>query len=801
MTSSNDTQATAIGGKSRDALLTWLQQNPKTLNWDAIVVYNRGRANALLLQQYIKKLTSENYLSPIDGNIEGEEGSKLNFFGIRLGLPRLSFENADIEHSKARITQPITAGLAILKSEPVGGYKGIHSIMRPNGAAGPTLWMDVDLINAPGSVTDAGVVQIDLNKMTAFDTDLFSDTVSIINARTFFLERFQEKPELQVYTLGALSKSMDNPLVPKNFIIRTQPAPGAKNRAAPNYSDGAVVLLVTLKDGKDGGAPTPNSGFEYLIPNDENGTKYSSTVVLSNRVLFSKLILPVLNQHPNMTYELKSPTDENGTPLHLYAQALTKNYIKPSGTVFRSTAGEHHSTLRSLEDAVVKVTEEALYSGVRFKASNNTLHIEWNALSQSNWNQKVDVNNGNDTDVNGQFEFKMYAKTDMTPEVDPITSVIQFSTTINAASGCSLGDFGWLEFFGDNEHTFFATWHEELNEHFFNHIANIKIPDIDTFLLRNLLFPGSNSMVLTDAHIPGDLAIFGNVDPSLTSFVIEPEQAILNPGSIMTFRVAPEATVTWSVEGLPGDNKPFGSISNEGVYTAPSIAELQGRDSQQAIITATGTTARGIAASSSTIVSTVSQTISLNPILAVTNPKGELHFTAGALDDRPLNWAMKDPTQGGQLNPVTGKSTTYTPTAGNSTDMFVQNVIQVTDDQGNTGQAEVLLINRVLGGQVEVDLAEAASGTAQLRFMKQYDTGPIPVPHESLIWTLLGGTGSVNELGVYTEPREKLPGFAVITCAFPRKPDFEGAPIPVDYGYTIIPLPLSQYPDIARAYQ
>ncbi|MEX5576179.1 hypothetical protein Q1J52_24910 [Pseudomonas lijiangensis] len=802
MTLPDDTHIKAVGGKSRDALLTWLQQNPKTQGWDAIVVYNRGRANALLLQQYIKKLTSENYMSPIDGHIEGEEGSKLNFFGIQLGLPRISFENADIEHSKAKITQPITAGLAILKSEPVGGYKGIHSIMRPNGAAGPTLWMDVDLINAPGNVTDAGVVQIDLSKMTAFDTDLFSDQVSIINAKNFFLERFKEKPELQVYTLGALNTSMDTTLTPKNFIIRTQAAPGAKNRAAPNYSDGAVVLLVTLKGGTDGGAPTENSDFEYLIPNDENGTKYSSAVLLSNRVLFSKLILPVLNQHPNMTYELKSPTDEDGKALHLYAQALKENYVKPAGTVFTSSSDGHHSTLRLLEDAVIKVTEEAPYSGVVLKAQNNTLHVEWNAHNTSDWNQKVDVNNGNDTDVNGQFEFNLYTKTDMTPEVDPITSAIQFSTTVSAETGSSIGNYDWLNFFGfDHRAVFFRTWYEKLNEHFFNHIANIKIPDIDTFLLRNLLFPDSNSMVLTDAHVPGDLAIFGNVDPSLTSFVIEPEQVILNPGSTKTFSVAPAATVTWSVQGLPGDTSPFGSITNEGVYTAPTVAELQGSDSQQAIITATGTTARGIAASSSTLVSIVSQTISLNPIFSVTKSNGELSFTAGTLDDRPLKWAMKDPGQGGQLNPATGKSTTYKAADNNSEDMFIQEVIQVTDDQGNIGQAEVLVINKVLGGQVEVDLAQAAQGKAQLNFMKQYDSGPIPVPHNKLVWALLGGTGSVNELGVYTEPQEKLPGFAIITCTFAREPEFEGAPIPIDYGYTVIPLPLSQYPDIGRAYQ
>ncbi|MBX8610456.1 hypothetical protein K5D65_25015 [Pseudomonas cichorii] len=797
----DDIYPTTVGGDSRDNLLAWLQENPKTLGWDAIVVYNRGRANALLMQQYIKKLTAENYMTPIDGQIEGPEGSKLNFFGVQLGLPRLSFENADIEHSKARVTQAITAGLAILKSEPVGGYKGIHSIMRPNGAAGPTLWMDVDLLDAPGDVTDAGVVQIDLKKMTEFDTDLFSDRVSIINAQEFFLERFREKPELQVYTLGALNKSADSTLTPQNFIVRTQAAPGAKSRAAPNYGDGAVVLMVTLKGGTDGGAPTKNSDFRYLIPNDGNGTQYSGAVLLSNKVLFNKLILPTLNQHPNIRYKLESPTGEDGTPLHLYAQGISDNYVKPNGTVFTSSWGEHNSTLRALEDAVLKVTPDGQYTGLRFKSLNNTLHLEWNAYSKSRWNQKVDVHHGNDTDVDGDMEFTINTKADMTPELDPETGVIRFSTTENAGSGASMPMKDWLEFFGfDNQMDFFSTWCDEIDSHFFNNVANIQLPDIDTFLLRNLLFPDHNSMVLTDAHIPGDLAAFGNVDPSLTSFVIEPEQAILNPGGSKTFHVEPAATVTWSVKGLPGNALPVGSITSAGAYTAPTQAELQGHDAQQVIVTATGTTARGIAASSSTLVSIVSQTISLNPIFSVCGPGASLKFTAGTLDDRPLQWALKNPGQGGALEPATGLETTYTAPEPQGNEMFTLEVLQVTDDQSNMGQATVLVINKTLGGQVEVDLAQAANGKAQLRFIKEYDSGPIEVPQPLLVWTLLTGPGSMDADGVYTEPQQQMPGFALITCAFSYS-QYPGGPVITDYGYTVIPLPLAQYPDVARAFQ
>ncbi|MBI6852477.1 hypothetical protein YA0002_06840 [Pseudomonas cichorii] len=794
MTLSSNTPTTTVGGKSRDALLSWLQQNPKTLGWDAIVVYNRSRANALLMQQYIRKLTAENYMTPIDGHIVGEEGSKLHFFGIQLGMPRLSFENADIEKPRARITQPITAGLAILNSEPTGGYKGIHSIMRPNGAAGPTLWMDVDLIKTPGNVTEAGAVQIDISQMKDFDTDLFSDPVSIINAKQFFLARFQEKPELQVYNLGTLSKSMDSPLAPQNFTIRTQAAPGAKNRDAPNYSDGAVILLVTLKDGKDGGAPTSESDFEYLIPNDENGTKYSSAVVISNRVLFSNLIRNHLQQLlPGKTLTPKTPTNSDGTPGHVYLEFTDSAIIKTNYKFVASTFFSYDIITASTPSL------ELPLDGATFKAIRNTINFLWpNKTINPPMHYYIDYRDQEDNEFDETVEYRINLDVTSTPHADPESGIVYFEQeTINDEQIITDA----RSHYHQNQYRYENDLRNVAKEQFFEFTKNITIPDIDTFLLRNLLFPDSNAMILTDAHTPGDLAIFGNVDPSLTSFVIEPEQAILSPGSAKTFSAAPATRVTWKVSGLPGETNPIGSINDQGIYTAPTLAELQGQNSRQVIITATGTTGRKLAASSSTLVSIVSQTISLNPIFLVAGPAKEYAFTAGAIDERPLSWAMKDPGQGGKVEPATGKSINYTSPPAPSTGMFTLEVLQVTDNQGNMGQAHILVLNKMLGGQAEADLSQAVNGKAKLRFMKQYSEGAVEVPSHLLTWVLLAGPGSIDATGLYTEPQEQLSGFCIITCEFPQKPDFEGAPIPIDYGYIALPLPLSQYRDIGRAYQ
>jgi hypothetical protein len=795
MALSSDTPTTAAVGDSRDALLAWLQENPKTQGWDAVVVYNRSRANGLLMQQYIDKLTAENYLTPIGGQIQGAEGSKLNFFGIQLGLPRLSFETADIEHSTARVTQAATAGMAILKSEPVGGYKTVHSIMRPNGATGPTLWMDVDLRDAPGGQTVAGEVQLDLKNMTGFDTDLFTDSASIINAKEFFLERFKEKPELQVYTLGILDKSADSTLAPQHFVVRTQAAPGATNRAALNYGDGAVVVFATLKDGADGKIPTKDSDFKYLIPNDDNGARYSSAVLLANKVLFGKLISHHLNTlMPGKTLTLRTPTLEGGVPGHRYLE-YTQGSITKTDYKFVLN-GYYHNYIVTASTPLFTIP----LAGATFKAGHDSIDFSWvNASFDIDMHYHNTRGELSDTHSDETLTIRTHLNLTSTLYLDPETGVIRFEQADVVDEHIEI-DMP-INHYAQNLPFFVADLRSVIKDDLLSFTKNITIPDIDIFLLRNLLFPNNNSMVLKDAHVPGDLAVFGDVSPTLASFVIEPEQAILNPGGARTFTAEPATNVTWSVKGLPGSNHPPGSIDDQGVYTAPTPDQMLGRHTQQVIITATGTTTRGTTASSSSIVSIVSETISLNPVFSVAQPDASLKFTAGVLDDRPLQWAMKDPGQGGRLEPATGLSTTYTVAPLQVSGMFTLEVIQVTDNQGNMGQAQVLVINKPLGGQVDVDLAKAAEGKAQLSFLKQFDDGLHPVPPERLTWTLLAGTGSVTAAGLYTEPQYQETGFALITCAFTHEPAFEGAPVMVDYGYTVLPLPLSQYPDLSRAYQ
>ncbi len=56
------------------------------------------------------------------------------------------------------------------------------------------------------------------------------------------------------------------------------------------------------------------------------------------------------------------------------------------------------------------------------------------------------------------------------------------------------------------------------------------------------------------------------------AFTITPNTAAISPSATEQFSITPSVsgTITWAVNGVPGGNASFGTISNSGLYTAPS---------------------------------------------------------------------------------------------------------------------------------------------------------------------------------------------------------------------------------------
>ncbi|MGE8357760.1 MAG: hypothetical protein ACN6N0_15330, partial [Microvirgula sp.] len=216
-----------------------------------------------------------------------------------------------------------------------------------------------------------------------------------------------------------------------------------------------------------------------------------------------------------------------------------------------------------------------------------------------------------------------------TPSVTPGNNVVTFSNDSSSTS-ITLGDFPWSNEINDDAHK------DQISSNLagdtlaaINKIASLNVPDIDTFTLGNVLFPQQNTLQLSDVSIPGDMALFGQLDPSTSACLLTPIQTTLvarNPAQsalvndTQTFTLSgpaelADAVIEWSIsnsDGIDTDDRIESSGTLTAVYQAPDISLLD-TTSMQEIVTATATVTRDDG-SSTTYTASAVVIVSANPI-------------------------------------------------------------------------------------------------------------------------------------------------------------------------------------------
>lgn len=141
--------------------------------------------------------------------------------------------------------------------------------------------------------------------------------------------------------------------------------------------------------------------------------------------------------------------------------------------------------------------------------------------------------------------------------------------------------------------------------------------EIDTFLLNNLLFQGTQVFHTESVHVPGPLVILGQLNPDLTTFQIDPVETIVGEGRSFKFQTTDaDVPVTWSVANLPDGSGNAGVIDPDtGVYTAPARTDLPDNQ-KRVIVTAKAKTGSAV---SQALVGIVSRDIGLDPIVLMAN--------------------------------------------------------------------------------------------------------------------------------------------------------------------------------------
>jgi hypothetical protein len=282
-------------------------------------------------------------------------------------------------------------------------------------------------------------------------------------------------------------------------------------------------------------------------------------------------------------------------------------------------------------------------------------------------------------------------------------------------------------------------------------------------VLSNLLFPGAHAFQETERYTPRDLAVFGAINPSQTSFAVAPLFNTIKAGESQQFVLHDwqgdviEAQ-DWQAVSLQSHlPQGEGIITPDGYYTAASPTDI-GHDSLNVIITATYRS-ENTTYSASAMLLVVFDGMQLSPRV-ITSHGGKLAqpvaLRASILAGSAPDWAPLGPQYGELIEVGTGAVFTPDARAGKKS-LLVQ---QIEASGSVKKSASVLLINGQQMSRVEpahVPLLAKSEG------MQLVDDNTL-LQNLARRWKVLGGGGKVNSAGCFTAPSDSTGSSSIVSC-------------------------------------
>ncbi|WP_448144965.1 hypothetical protein [Pseudomonas silesiensis] len=743
-------------------LTSRMQGKSVTLGWDAVVFMNRAKVNSLLEQQYITRFNNVSFLKQIFGSPAMTPGGAevLELGGLILSHPRLSFEQASLRDSRVTATMDIVAGTvsyvrkATLQTPEVILYSYVVSAHQ-----GYTVTMDIDLAASKGTVSERGKVTIDIGDGYNCRCNLVTNDQSQEMLGNFFKALFlEQKPEDRVYTLGKLDLRDVDLLAPRSFMIRTMATDEGKLRTSDNFGDGAVVLLVRAKGNPDEGDDPAEGAFDYLIPNDrdaQGNAMYSGALVLASRVVFDWYIQSAIETVVSHDLRLDRIPESNDIARSLQAIAGEINF--PGFQLVWNEDFLHDETLASKGPLSIGFHQALTDRTLQVSSDQSQLLFRWDP------DIKFPLNyyENNPTPVpDKDIDFYPYINIFIQFVMRPVLERGSNNVTFVRQPG-EIFDHEYRFSQDESGKTLFPMAAKEriwLNDHFklsvvdkLNAWKSLEIPEVNVLAISNLLFPERNALQLTQARLPGDLALFGHIDPKETTFTLDPLLPVIKAGEQQHFSIRQlgikAAQVTWSVRSVDGA-RASGTIDNNGQYTAPDVQLLEGTAARN-VVTATYTdpvTENEVTASA--LVTVVLAGVVVTPSMAQIVMRGSEDKTvtlrATTLGGGTLKWTLRG--NQGSLSATEGEEVIYTgpqtPPAGSLESVLIDVEDTVTGDKAI---ATVLLLNGTFSLVVTPAFHPGlrANGHALLQ-------GPPDLPVK---WSLVAGEGLVDpDSGAFTAP-------------------------------------------------
>ena len=780
-------------------LLEAMKGKSLTYGWDAVTLYDQRKANALLLQLYIERFDTEGgYIEPLSMVASwGDGDQKEHIYNLKLSTPRLSFEASSPElDPRARLTMNMVAGMIVSTNKLLGGPHYIKKILQVLPVGGPQLWMDQPLTK--GTVNGLGDVIIDIDKADTFMANFVIGALAQADVGRRFKEYFDAlPPEQKKFALGSIEGYTSGVLTPNNFEIKVVKSNNLSVLGDEDYGDGAVMLFITLKDGKDG-MSFPSNNSTYLLPSDECGFPYTGAMLLSSRVLFDIIMrgpaeidighgIEFLDYTPGngggsdiawslkagaggishqFVYDYKVRDDDFDA---VFTTDLKVNFIADAGGPALTISGRGERIEFVLDKQYTLPFKRVIY---------------WQWPSGEEWDY-------------GDIVFTCKHTVSFDVVLDTNTGRVSFirnegssSFDLSVTGFDQLFDLAWE---GINIVSLIEEFYRPKLEGI---LQSLTTPVLETFILRNLLFPGHNALHLNEAFVPGDLAVFGQIDPSRTTTVLTPANSNIEAGSALQFLLTPlPEDVIWTVRDVDGISEVVGTISANGLYNAPSQAELPD-GLLTVIITAEGCL-NGQPVKSSALVTVLNNTISVNPLYISCDAERTTELSAESINGGTLEWTHLTPGWGSTLTEITGKPNSRKYTAGRLGEddgPFCMDKFEVKKTQNgkvSTAYIHVLILGKMVGTPMWLsEDSDPSSGTVQ--FELRGKNGPID-PNK-VIWKMLGGEGCFDDqTGVYTEPSVIEPGTFVVVSGSVIEEYSE------THTYAAVPLPLAKYADLITA--
>ncbi|MFK3819032.1 hypothetical protein ACI2KG_20965 [Pseudomonas sp. NPDC089407] len=778
--------------------LTYMGKEPRTKGWGALLVYDREKANRLLMQEHILREEKGAWIEPVSGEKETENGKFTRLSNFTFGAPVLSFENANIGSSMAALTMPVVSGkLTEWSREPGASQASLVGISNLDPLTAPRVKMNIKLNEGAGGVVDKdGRVVLDLSNSTGYYFEVSQWKELNIKLGELIQAKFNDPDRgEQVWELNTL-KPVEGALNPTSFRVRTHSLAKA-GAAVPSTNqadleDGAVIVGVAFNGDKNGDFPSADSDMAYLLPSREDGESYSMSVVLNHKTWMEKALVETILKSPGIVPgDLEFKYDANG-----FAVSAVGGAVELDIDVSR-----RDENVGDLLYIILAVFMRSSWGVLSYESVAGGLQLRWTVAGTYDAGQVTTFGLGMQwprveaipVDINISAVCNMRVEL-----VDGVLTLKKEEVELTTEFGLNKNaDILAKMLLSRMVDTLKANIHDTLEKMLIGIAGNIEV--IDLLRLNGLLFRNGQRSVADTLNIPGDVSMLGELAPTLTSFAIDPLDKALVAGGQQKFTLnpKPQEAVSWTVKAADNgatDKTLVGEVI-DGLYKAPAADKIPGTF-RNVIVTATAGEN-----SSSAQLTIVPKAVAVRPNLLSarfsTKDKPQPYVLEGGGIDAVLEWnkganfkgELRDPTAAEYDELLIPKDKNckvyvapYKPeTPGSGQDRLLQlDQVQVSG-AGRTENIDVITAWSAMAASLKVKLE--AGGALKLTLAVSGWDGEEELPPDQTVWFKVLGSGVIDPAtGVYT-PGATEGDYVVIAGASKAN---------MTWTYSVLPMPYTE---------